>query len=131
MPAGLSKGAQNEWKRTAPELRALGILSGLDRAALHVYCEHVALYRHLQTVLQEEGHILGDKPHPAVRMARETGDRIRQMSSELGMLPTSRAGLSAKRAKEKDHESWLFGDNTGNTGSKRLRVIAGGKDTAK
>lgn len=38
-PAHLGKEAKKEWKRIAPLLEELGLISGLDRAALGLYCQ--------------------------------------------------------------------------------------------
>src|SRR5262249_42754142 len=38
-PRFLDKEARKEWRRAAPELYALGVLTNLDRAALAAYCE--------------------------------------------------------------------------------------------
>jgi phage terminase small subunit len=38
-PAELSGDARKEWDRVAPELYRMGLLTGLDRAALAAYCQ--------------------------------------------------------------------------------------------
>ena len=40
-PAHLSKEAKKEWKRITPILEELGLISGLDRTALGLYCQAV------------------------------------------------------------------------------------------
>ena len=47
-PAHLGKEARKEWKRIAPLLEELGLISGLDRAALALYCQAVGRLSELE-----------------------------------------------------------------------------------
>ena len=54
-PRWLDPEAKAEWKRIAPELKRLGILTVLDGPILAAYCESVGLLRHAATHLRKEG----------------------------------------------------------------------------
>ncbi len=47
-PKHLSKEARKEWKRVTPLLEELGLISGLDRAALALYCQAVGRLSELE-----------------------------------------------------------------------------------
>ena len=49
MPRHLGKGARAEWKRITPLLEDLGLVSGLDVAALALYCQAVGRLVELET----------------------------------------------------------------------------------
>lgn len=48
-PKHLSVEARKEWKRITPELLELGLITGLDRAALALYCQSVGRLSELET----------------------------------------------------------------------------------
>ena len=48
-PRHLGKEARNEWVRITPVLEELGLISGLDRAALALYCQAVGRLSELET----------------------------------------------------------------------------------
>ncbi|MEE8551357.1 MAG: phage terminase small subunit P27 family, partial [Gemmatimonadota bacterium] len=54
-PDWLSAEAKAEWKRLAPELERLGLLTLLDRAAFSGYCQSYAHWVQAQRVLREHG----------------------------------------------------------------------------
>lgn len=51
-PAHLGKEAKKEWKRISPLLEELGLISGLDRAALALYCQAVGRLSELEMAFQ-------------------------------------------------------------------------------
>ena len=48
-PRHLGKSAMKEWKRITPLLEELGLISGLDRAALALYCQAAGRLAELET----------------------------------------------------------------------------------
>lgn len=48
-PKHLGKEARKEWKRITPILEELGLISGLDRTALGLYCQTVGRLHELET----------------------------------------------------------------------------------
>lgn len=53
-PAHLSKDAKKEWKRITPLLEELGLISGLDRSALALYCQAQGRLSELETAFNAQ-----------------------------------------------------------------------------
>ncbi len=112
-PASLSPGARREWKRIAPVLTKIGILTELDRASLSCYCEAVNDLEWCAKTIAREGRVIraGNKtriPHPAVQIKRQAMQKIREFSAEFGMTPSSRTRIheipgSPKSSDEDDY----------------------------
>jgi P27 family predicted phage terminase small subunit len=99
-PRFLSRVARQEWRRIAPELYVLGLLSELDRAALALYCEWWATWVEAETHLQKEGRMQITKngyeqPSPWLSVARHAAEQVRVMSNEFGMTPASCSKVTA------------------------------------
>lgn len=61
VPRHLGKEARKEWARITPILEELGLISGLDRAALALYCQAVGRLSELETAFNGmvAGHVAG------------------------------------------------------------------------
>src|SRR5262245_3472717 len=57
-PSHLDRTAKREWRRITPELKKLGLLSHLDRAALAAYCQCWAEWVSAEQHLQVDGYVL-------------------------------------------------------------------------
>lgn len=57
-PKHLSPEARKEWKRITPILEELGLISGLDRAALGLYCQSVGRLSELETAFNGKVKLL-------------------------------------------------------------------------
>lgn len=53
-PAHLGKDAKKEWKRITPFLEELGLISGLDRSALALYCQAQGRLSELETAFNAQ-----------------------------------------------------------------------------
>jgi P27 family predicted phage terminase small subunit len=64
-PAHLGKEARKEWKRVTPLLEELGLISGLDRAALGLYCQAVGRLTELETAFNAKvaAHVADGKDY--------------------------------------------------------------------
>jgi P27 family predicted phage terminase small subunit len=103
-PTWLNKEGKAEWKRVMSELKASGIMSVVDRAALAAYCQAwsdmVAAAKTLaeegsiieQPIQNAKGELIGEKkvPHPALKMQREATHRVKSFLCEFGFSPASR-----------------------------------------
>lgn len=124
-PSWLSRQAKAQWKKLAPELTRLGLLTSVDEGALAGYCSALAELRHAEQTLQREGRYLvvggffvetpgappgedgkpagewrGGSVHPHPAMARQAAawQAVRQFSALFGLDPSSRSRLSVKGA---------------------------------
>jgi P27 family predicted phage terminase small subunit len=105
---GLSKTARAEWKRVAPTLHRLGLLTDIDRTALAGYCESFAMWIDCHKILQKEGYTVtvhqknrkGEEvgtyyqQRPEVKIADMALGKIRDFCNDFGMNPTSRGKMT-------------------------------------
>src|SRR5262245_25295273 len=73
-PAYLAGYAADEWRRIAPELHWLGLLTALDIAPFAAYCQAFAKWRHASEALEATGMMVKaedgtTRPHPLVSIA--------------------------------------------------------------
>ena len=98
-PDWLAVEAKAEWKRLAPELERLGLLTILDRAAFACYCQSYARWVQAQAVLREHGTMYvtaSGRMHerPEVAMAGSSLKLMRAFAVEFGLTPNSRSRFS-------------------------------------
>lgn len=98
-PHWLSPEAKREWKRVAPELERLGLLTQIDRAALAAYCQAYARWREVEEVIRKQGLTLTTEsgyvmPRPEVKIAEKAMQTIRAFCSEFGLTPSSRSRMT-------------------------------------
>ena len=104
-PAHLNEDAAKEWARIADELTAIGILSGLDRAALAAYCQAYGRWAQAERALakvinQADGLIIKTVSgnmiqNPLVGVANKAMADMVRYASEFGMTPSARSRISA------------------------------------
>lgn len=115
-PRELSPTAKKEWRRIAPELARLGLLSRIDRAALAMYCDHYARWLEAIAALQKYGVVVKSPSgypmqSPYVAIANKSGEQVRLLLGEFGMSPSSRTRVHATPEPEPDDpfEQWMRG----------------------
>jgi len=106
------------WKRVAPELVTLGLLSVLDVAALAMYCECHARER---TLVKAAARLKIADPQRLglLRAARDERQQMLSIGAKFGFTPADRSRVSTPEAQapEKDpFEEWAKG-----------RALRGGK----
>lgn len=100
-PTWLSREAKAVWKRTAEQLRQMGLLFEADQDVLVAYVGAVVNYRRATEIVESEGVLVegrrdGMVTNPAVRVQRDAAQQIRMLASELGLTPSSRTRLKAE-----------------------------------
>ena len=115
-PAWLHKDAKKEWKRIAPQLERLGLLSELDMAALAGYCQSYARYKEAEELIAKHGTtyeihernrdgslkcnkqgepiLRSMQARPEVSIANKSLLQIRSFCAEFGLTPSARARMS-------------------------------------
>lgn len=98
-PEWLGAEAKAEWRRLAPRLIAMGLLTTLDRAAFVCYCTAYGHWKECQRVIRQHGevYVTGSgriKERPEVVMARQWVRLMKDFAVEFGLTPSSRARLS-------------------------------------
>jgi P27 family predicted phage terminase small subunit len=102
----LSEHAIEEWRRVAPELHVLGLLTPLDHAAFGAYCHAYAQWRTAVELLQRmaatdpaRGLLIktavGERRNPLVKIAVDAATNMLQFAREFGLTPVARARLGA------------------------------------
>lgn len=106
-PTWLSAEAKAEWARRVPQLAELGVIGAVDQAVLAAYCEAWALWRQALTMLRRRGKVIkpkGAPPYlsPFVKMERDARADVIKLAREIGLTPSSRAGLKIEAPAEAD-----------------------------
>ena len=106
-PVFLDDYALEEWKRVAPELWRMGLLTRVDVATLAAYCMSYAQWRTAVESLRRMSdadpvmHGLmvktagGAAANPLVWIISSAGKAMVKFAAEFGMTPASRVGISA------------------------------------
>lgn len=97
-PRWMSDMAKREWRRIAPELRRLGLLTMVDLTALATCCEAFAEWREALRVLAVEGYTYTTDSgyvgqHPMVAVKNKAALLMKALLCEFGMTPSSRSRL--------------------------------------
>lgn len=121
MPEWLPPGAQAYWKKYAPELEAIGVLTRVDESQFAAFC--CACWDFEYAVRQMKPK--KGKPNPKMQdtrtgyeqisgwetVRRRAADEIRKFGAEFGMSASSRTRIQAQPKVERDLEQ-LLGDDT-------------------
>jgi P27 family predicted phage terminase small subunit len=100
-PEHLTPGARAEWTRITAALSTLGILSGLDMAAVAGYCSSYARWIEAEQKLQTEGLVFKSpkatltRPNVYVQIANAALQMMLRFATELGLTPAARMRISA------------------------------------
>lgn len=89
-----------EWRRIAPQLYELGLLSEIDMAALAGYCQSFSLWNRESKLLKEESAVAVMESgnvvqNPRIGVVNRALDQMRKFLVEFGMTPSSRSGVRA------------------------------------
>jgi P27 family predicted phage terminase small subunit len=123
-PTWLTLEARAEWRRVVPELDAKGLLATIDRGQLASYCSWWSIYvdaiREIQkngltTMAIEttsiDGYVIFVRPtkNPAIIVARDASEKVRQFGTEFGLSPSSRTRLHVPEVEDTSLEELLGG----------------------
>jgi P27 family predicted phage terminase small subunit len=95
-PAWLSRPAQIEWRRTAPQLIQRSVLTTSDLPVLECFCSAKGRLVMAEEILARDGLIvtLGGgvlAKHPACAIVNEASQVIKTLGQQLGLTPASRS----------------------------------------
>lgn len=112
-PSWLNPTARAEWKRVAPELEKLGLLTRIDMAALASYCvaysDLVAARREIDghgfsmEIVTEKGGLYYQQ-RPEVSIANKAMALIKGFCQEFGLTPSARGRMSVPQRPEGDDD---------------------------
>lgn len=107
-PPWLDTEARREWKRVAPELERLGLLTVVDGAALAAYCQAYSNMVQARRVLRKEGLTIeytnkagatNTIPHPMLKVEQDSARLVKTFCAEFGLTPSSRSRMSLPNEK--------------------------------
>ena len=97
-PAFLNAIARREWRRVAPQLQILGLLTALDRGPLAAYCQAYGTWVEASRKAIKKGLIYADskdniRKNPYLNIVDQALNQIYRWCNEFGMTPSSRARM--------------------------------------
>jgi P27 family predicted phage terminase small subunit len=110
--------AKREWRRLAPRLELLGLLTEIDQAAFAGYCCLVSRWRQAEALIEKEGMVCTapdgrQKSHPATRVAFQSLQLLLKFAGDFGLTPSSRSRINvlapARKSREQLEEEKFFG----------------------
>ena len=119
-PAWLLPEAKKEWKRLAPSLEALGVLTLVDLTAFEGYCQAYARWKEAEAFITQHGSIFKTpsgyvQQVPQVSIAQQNLKIMQSFCSDFGLTPATRARITAAGGMREDSdaqdpmEQWLKG----------------------
>jgi P27 family predicted phage terminase small subunit len=110
-PSWLPDDARAEWNHVVPELDRLGLLKGIDRAALTSYCMVWARFVEASEIVTREGMVVRESlpngnvklyRHPAVLTAEAASKELRAWAQEFGLTPSAEQRLAGTKGDDGD-----------------------------
>lgn len=115
-PSWLGRIGKREWRRVAPQLYELGLLSDLDVGVLATYCYNYEVLQEGSKAIKQAGGIVrylegkNSQTAPLVAAMRTAQDKITQCAAHFGMSPSTRSRMNVKPPeKERQEDSLLHG----------------------
>ena len=108
-PSWLMPEAKKEWKRLAPSLEAMGLLTIWDIDSFSAYCQAYARWREAEEFITQHGSIFKTpsgyvQQVPQVSIAQQNLKIMQSFCSEFGLTPASRARLYAQNGDKADSD---------------------------
>lgn len=102
-PEWLTAAAAVEWERVSGELLVMRTARACDSVALAAYCEAVARLAAAVQLVAQAGLLIRDsngivRKNPAVAMARDASNDVRQWAREFGLTPSARSPLRVEHS---------------------------------
>lgn len=113
MPPYLNKFAKKEWKRIAPLLKKVKLLTEADITALAAYCQAYHRWLEAEKLLRIHGYTEEtDKGNtiqrPEVTIANKAMELMLKFGKEFGLTPSSRSSLHVEQEEKTDDPFMKF-----------------------
>jgi P27 family predicted phage terminase small subunit len=116
IPAHLDALARKEWRRIAPELELLGLVSRIDAAALAMYCIEYARWQWAEAKIaalnrgdeKNEQGLVQSTPNGMkiqsvyLQISRKAQEMCLKAAAEFGMSPSQRSRVTASEAHQQN-----------------------------
>ena len=110
-PDYLGETAAKQWRRIAPQLHALGLLTGLDETALAAYCDAFGRWVEAGAEVRKKGALVKVRGYPMQNpylvISNKALKQMKEMLTEFGMSPSSRARVKVSRDETDELEQFL------------------------
>jgi P27 family predicted phage terminase small subunit len=100
MPADMSDAAKKVWRRVMRNFAASGVITPADEGIFRAYCESIDRLVGATRLIDTSGPLVIDRRHgqmliknPLHQIVRDEATLSRLLARELGLTPSSRAGL--------------------------------------
>lgn len=110
----LDKLAAGEWRRIAPPLMTMGLLTVVDRAALEGYCKAYSRWLQAERILERKGLCFKTpkgyvQQRPEVSIAQNYLAKMHSLAAEFGFTPASRTRVGRGRSENDadDYQKFL------------------------
>lgn len=106
-PKWLDAEAKKEWKRLAPQMEKLGILTEADRAAFASYCQAYSRWKDAEEFITRSGTTIFKTPSgywqmlPQVSISQTYNKIMTRLATEFGLTPSSRSRIIAGESIDK------------------------------
>ena len=99
-PQYLLPDARKEWKRLAPILIQMGLLTAADVVPFAAYCTAFARWKEAEEEISRHGSIYKDnegriRPNPYIAIANQQLREIKSFAAEFGLTPSNRSAMIA------------------------------------
>ena len=99
-PQYLLPDARKEWKRLAPILIQMGLLTAADVVPFAAYCTAFARWKEAEEEISRHGSIYKDnegriRPNPYIAIANQQLKEIKSFAAEFGLTPSNRSAMIA------------------------------------
>lgn len=112
-PRGLGEEAARFWRRYAPVLSELGVLTQVDEPALQMAAEHYEVALRAAKQLHDEELIIegrdGPRKNPLAQILRDNSSALKSFLVEFGMTPASRSKIQPEAGEQPSLLEELFG----------------------
>lgn len=121
-PPELNDDARVEWNRVSDELHRIGLLTGVDRAALAAYCQAFGRWMQAERAITEmakrdsltnglmikttNGNAI---QNPLIGTANKSMSDMVRYAAEFGMTPSARSRIKAEAMRDSDPADKYFG----------------------
>lgn len=108
-PSWLHADAKKEWRRLAPGLIEMGLLTNSDVQTFAAYCQSYAMWKEAAEHVMREG-MMQEAPSgyimksPYASMAQSSLTQMKQFAGEFGLTPSARTRISGEQAGAKKLE---------------------------
>ncbi len=108
-PTWLEAEAKKEWRRLAPSLEAMGVLTTADITAFAGYCQAYARWKEAEEFISQHGSIFQTpsgyvQQVPQLSIAQQNLKIMQSFCSEFGLTPATRSRIIANTGEKTDAE---------------------------